>query len=52
MGHLTNENTLAFYCIEKNMGMDQPALIYILIGTFVFHLFSTLEIILDIHGSV
>ena len=25
MGHLTNETTLAFYCIEKNMGMDQPA---------------------------
>ena len=25
MGHLIYENTLAFYCIEKNMGMDQPA---------------------------
>ena len=52
MGHLTNENTLAFYCIEKNMGMDQPAHTIHSDRHLCFPPVSTLESILDIHGLV
>ena len=48
MGHLTNENTLAFYCIE-NMGIDQPAHT---IHSDQYLCFPPVESILDIHGSV
>ena len=52
MGHLTNENTLALYCIEKTWVWISLYILYILIRTFVFHLFSILESILDTHGLV
>ena len=52
MGHLTNENTLAFYCIEKNMGMDQPVHTIQSDLHLCFPPVFTLESILDIHGLV